>query len=312
MPTNEVEQDIDAEVAQIEQQEVEMLSDSIARILNTLGERVRARAEETGQEPDEYGALTLSEGVTMRFNVSRYDQGAGGWVTVDGSQLSELGEGWPMNSEGAEPTPRAERSRREPTGPELSAEVARRFEHSIPEVPPEYGWEYGDNVFSQTFVEPKPESTVDLVKRYLVAPFGTLIPLKIWEHAGLRCAIVRGPLGSLNGYCQLPEDHPYYNADELEPPIEVHGGITWHNDNWIGFDTGHAGDVVPITLPYRSPLAGDHLWTFEEVVHETEHMALAARTIRKIDLDSYVSTTLGRALELIDTQDLRAELERRG
>lgn len=84
-----------------------------------------------------------------------------------------------------------------------------------------------------------------------------------FEHAGYTCLIRRvakrhGPDrvfgGHLCGYVILPSDHPLkesaYNED-----FEVHGGITFNDDvsfisdtltGWaIGFDCGHAWDIVP-------------------------------------------------------------------
>ena len=75
-------------------------------------------------------------------------------------------------------------------------------------------------------------------------PRGFPAARETWEHAGLRCAIIAAPIGGWNGYVQLPYGHPWRDcADFLEVPIS---GLSWgrpYDDDWIGFDTGHAGDA---------------------------------------------------------------------
>jgi hypothetical protein len=206
-----------------------------------------------------------------------------------------------------------------PTGPELSAQVAHELENSIPEWREnDPVWELRDNAFSMTFPredatsEPRPESSVSLFKidpRLEGLGFGGKVAVKVWEHVGLTCAIFVGPMGGYNGYCQMPPTHPYYEVDELEVPANVHGGITYTGSlGWIGFDTAHAGDYVS-GLSFMGE--NTHHWTLEEVIYETSHMALDVALIRRIDLDSEGRLSLRRAVELISTEDLRAELGRR-
>jgi hypothetical protein len=69
--------------------------------------------------------------------------------------------------------------------------------------------------------------------------------IEVWEHAGLRCAIVPHPhLGMFNGYVRLPEGHPGREGTYDDIDVEVHCGLTFgpDDDGWVGFDTGHAGD----------------------------------------------------------------------
>lgn len=74
-----------------------------------------------------------------------------------------------------------------------------------------------------------------------------------------------GPMGALNGYVRIPEDHPWHGKwgpfcghsgcyeHTIEGMIAVHGGITFgggkpmgvDEGDWIGFDCSHAGDLVP-------------------------------------------------------------------
>jgi len=80
-----------------------------------------------------------------------------------------------------------------------------------------------------------------------------------FEYAGLRCEVLRGPMGSFNGYVSVPERHPAYGIDYMnfEHPVsnlDVHGGITYsgtHEDgkSWtFGFDTAHYLDLTPLDM----------------------------------------------------------------
>ena len=76
-----------------------------------------------------------------------------------------------------------------------------------------------------------------------------------YEVDGYPCTIIRGTLGALLGYVDVPAGHPWYGlatwAEELEDMIsaDVHGGVTYsaaHGDGWrVGFDCAHHGDHVP-------------------------------------------------------------------
>lgn len=60
---------------------------------------------------------------------------------------------------------------------------------------------------------------------------------------GITWAVCRAPLyGAANGYAQIPEDHPWHGLDYDEIDVDVHGGLTFARDGWIGFDTLHVGD----------------------------------------------------------------------
>lgn len=112
-------------------------------------------------------------------------------------------------------------------------------------------------------------------------------PLKAWEAFGLSCIVLNGP-GSINGYVQVPEGHPFHGVLYSECPrdcddewcdhrpdsvIEVHGGITFSNLGkdgwWFGFDTNHCGDYNAGSL-YQS---GGRVWSIDAVASETESMA---------------------------------------
>ena len=81
--------------------------------------------------------------------------------------------------------------------------------------------------------------------------------LQEFEHAGLKCLILRNPeLLQLNGYVALPPEHPCYGKAYDDIDVEVHGGLTFASEGdgekwekgywWVGFDCGHAGDLVPL------------------------------------------------------------------
>jgi hypothetical protein len=56
---------------------------------------------------------------------------------------------------------------------------------------------------------------------------------EVWEHAGLRCAIVASPLGGWNGYVQLPPGHPWRRR--AGPIGDLSYGPT--AEGWVGFGT---------------------------------------------------------------------------
>lgn len=68
--------------------------------------------------------------------------------------------------------------------------------------------------------------------------------IRRFTHRGYQCAVLMGPM-TINGYITLPDGHPwldYPDSLEVHPDIDVHGGITYHVGNTIGFDTNHFRD----------------------------------------------------------------------
>lgn len=112
-----------------------------------------------------------------------------------------------------------------------------------------------------------------------------------WEHAGMRCLILRHPtMRHLCGYVRVPSDDILYGKeyDALNEWVDVHGGLTFsgHLDSegdewWVGFDCAHAGDLVPSIsdLPVRFRAFGDTYKDIAYVQAETNRLAeqLAAR-----------------------------------
>lgn len=92
-----------------------------------------------------------------------------------------------------------------------------------------------------------------------------------------RCRLERGPVGSWCGYVGVPEGHPWY---ETEPEVRVHGGISYsarEDDGlwWVGFDTAHAGDLMPVVLAAleRGPRRGETYRDLDYVRSEVEFLA---------------------------------------
>lgn len=80
-----------------------------------------------------------------------------------------------------------------------------------------------------------------------------------FEHAGFQCHIMRTRrMGHLCGYVDVPEGHPWYGLGyDAITGVDVHGGLTYARatDNvWrIGFDCGHAGDLIPGMVELYGP-----------------------------------------------------------
>ena len=107
------------------------------------------------------------------------------------------------------------------------------------------------------------------------------------ESTGLACMIRRGPLGQWCGYVGVPPGHPWFKTPDYEElPVEVHGGLTYaamcDGDEetgichvvdpgepelfWLGFDCGHAFDVMPGASELSAPweIYRDQLYVMEE------------------------------------------------
>lgn len=102
--------------------------------------------------------------------------------------------------------------------------------------------------------------------------------------SGFRCIVGSGgpTLENFNGYIALPTGHKWHGKSWDELPCEVHGGITWAEPrlpwdeedgdrHWIGFDTCHAGDMVPGLLACN--FSGDTFKDEDYVVAELISLA---------------------------------------
>ena len=88
-----------------------------------------------------------------------------------------------------------------------------------------------------------------------------------------------------SGYIDLPDNHPWLQTDPtINPNIDVHGGITYHQGRVIGFDTNHFTDsyhpeskLYKLNIAHGCPIPPGHVWSWEEVTEETKRLAEQAR-----------------------------------
>lgn len=133
---------------------------------------------------------------------------------------------------------------------------------------------------------------------------------------GYECAIRRvDKFGHLCGYVRVPETHPYFNKKIMNTELdvfEVHWGLTFDgkmdfidvNGNtdpnnkeghWIGFDCGHAGDLLPRLFIDRGFIsAGETYKTKNYVIIECGNLA---KQLKELDDGS-------GALDLIESNNL--------
>lgn len=100
---------------------------------------------------------------------------------------------------------------------------------------------------------------------------------RMWEHAGMVCALRHGAFGAPCGYVFVPEGHPLYGDSHLDAKdeLDVHGGVTFtgviEEDpglGWaVGFDMAHSFDVE------YSMLGVYCIRSDEECVEETNRLA---------------------------------------
>lgn len=80
--------------------------------------------------------------------------------------------------------------------------------------------------------------------------------------------------GAVNGYVRVPDDHPWHGLhyDDEAVDVQVNGGLTFANADWIGFDTLHAGDWWPGQDLHFHDDWCTH-WTEEMVAEEARSLA---------------------------------------
>ena len=96
------------------------------------------------------------------------------------------------------------------------------------------------------------------------------------EFNGYRWGVVvHHVLGSENGYVRLPDGHVWSRLtyDEINDIMEdlPHGGWTFKEGQWLGFDTAHYGDYWEGGSPlYQEFFNGDPLyrkvWTSDDLI----------------------------------------------
>ena len=116
-------------------------------------------------------------------------------------------------------------------------------------------------------------------------------------HSGFSCFILRGPMGAWCGYVGVPSTHPAYEKDyndDILEKIDVHGGLTYADkcagvichvpepgmpDDvwWLGFDTAHYGDVVPLNVHWAQ-----HDETYKNIKYVTDEVKSLAEQLEKM------------------------------
>jgi len=108
---------------------------------------------------------------------------------------------------------------------------------------------------------------IDLPDNQLAKTIASEPWIKVFEAEGLICIIIRNVLMNYCGYVVIPNNHPLYGKpqEEIEDLLEVHGGITHVGSlSWapnlflIGFDCGHAHDIVPAMMKYSPAYIETH------------------------------------------------------
>lgn len=107
--------------------------------------------------------------------------------------------------------------------------------------------------------------------------------VKIWRKGDLTMSIVKhSTMGHYCGYVRFPKRPVREKEYEgILTYVPVHGGITYAKEDEdgsmvYGFDCAHGGDWTE-TCPRG------HKWTLEEVVAETEKMAIAIQVAAKYE-----------------------------
>lgn len=104
-------------------------------------------------------------------------------------------------------------------------------------------------------------------------------------------------LGTWCGYVIIPEDHPWHGLTYADlTDVSVHGGVTYsgeevfHQEWAVGFDCGHAFDLVPLLVSEKyqgSPLesAVGTYRNMEYALDEARHLAEQAHNVQRRSTD---------------------------
>lgn len=101
------------------------------------------------------------------------------------------------------------------------------------------------------------------------------------RHMGLRFLVLRMPgPGVLNGYVEIPPQHPWsVKPDLTRAQIVIHGGVSYARHEypgfgkahkktralWVGFDTGHSGDLAPGITRFAPSLRNMPGYTYKDL-----------------------------------------------
>ena len=113
-------------------------------------------------------------------------------------------------------------------------------------------------------------------------------PIDMGIHNDVVWAISASPAVGVNGYAMVPaEGHPWstgWPKDDdgwyVDDIIDVHGGVTYRQFPWLGFDTVHAWDIWPdeynpggVRMGFAGHPDWNIKWTVEKVIDEVKKLA---------------------------------------
>lgn len=108
------------------------------------------------------------------------------------------------------------------------------------------------------------------------------------EHAGFRWRVLHNSMGYRCGYILIPHGHPWHGKSYDDIPAEVHGGLTYGDEEgWVGFDCAHAGDAPDPALPgaYKMrPFDGGEIRTQEYAEAECRSLCEQAAAPKPVPL----------------------------
>jgi len=115
------------------------------------------------------------------------------------------------------------------------------------------------------------------------------------EESGLRCVVVRGPMGAWCGYVEVPKGHPFFGLksggfmrdENAIDALDVHGGVTYAGRGvdgmkegtigegrwYIGFDASHWGDLIPLLVEQSSAFSDGDYRTLDYMLREARCLA---------------------------------------
>lgn len=84
------------------------------------------------------------------------------------------------------------------------------------------------------------------------------------------------------------QDHDHGYMDDF---LDVHGGVSWYEHPWVGFDTGHSGDLWPPEWDERDlcaiereyPSDWQRVWTPELVAEEARNLARQVAEVASLE-----------------------------
>ncbi|QOC59312.1 hypothetical protein SEA_NIEBRUSAYLOR_114 [Mycobacterium phage NiebruSaylor] len=118
---------------------------------------------------------------------------------------------------------------------------------------------------------------------------------------GVPWVVAPGALYGLCGYAIIPaEGHPWsarWPDGDLDDCLLAHGGISWYQHPFVGFDAMHAGDIWDGTPWAEEPIPGvrqritdlafgvpwSKRWSLEAMVAETKDLARQVAEVRNLE-----------------------------